>query len=65
MWACVMKFENGNTSPLYAKSYEGIWQAITDMIRVWKAPVKELHFHRMDSVMEIKQGRVGQYVKAD
>lgn len=65
MWGCVLVFDNGNTSPLYSRTYEGIWNAINDMIRQWKAPVKEIHFHRMDSVREIKQGRLGQYVKAD
>ena len=65
MWACVLKFENGNSSPMYSQSKDGLWMAIDYVIKTWNAPVREIYFHRMDSVREIKQGRINQYVKAD
>lgn len=63
MWACVLTFDNGNTSPMYSQTYDGILQAISDMIKTWNAPIREIHLHRMVNARQIKQGRIDEYVR--
>ena len=63
MWyVCKLAFENGECG-IEARTYEGIRQGMTDVIREWHGAkvigveVKKIHPNR------IKQGRCGEYVR--